>query len=496
MFHPFLSFARTFGIYYVFLGGYILTYRLSPMHPLAGYPGPLLAKVSKIWIVFHGRDGNQHRVIQDLHRTYGDVVRIGPNELSFANAFAIMPLMGTTGAAKGPNWQGRTLFAPIPSLVSLRDNAIHARRRKPWSRAMSTSALKEYQIVIAQRSAQFVETLLDQKGQVDLSERISFYTWDFMSDMAFGGGSEMMRDGDVDGYWKLLEDGLSLAFLLDHLPWIGYYIRNIPGVGEDLKRMRAMGIERATVRANAGSHSKDLFYYLSNEDGADKVSPPRPTIISDGILAIIAGSDTTSSILSIAFYHLLLLPEVYEKLQSEIDTYYPEGEDTFDTKHHSKMSYLDAVLNETLRMYPVIPSGSQRTFTEGEGGRMIGPYFVPNHTQVRVPNYTLHHDPRYFHPNPDTFWPERWLIAEGLIRKPEVPFIHDMNAFIPFSFGPANCVGKNLAMLEMKMLLCHSIQKLRFRFADGFDPTGWENGLKDYFTLRRAKLPVVVESRA
>ena len=74
-----------------------------------------------------------------------------------------------------------------------------------------------------------------------------------------------------------------------------------------------------------------------------------------------------------------------------------------------------------------------------------------------IPPYALHRDPRYFSPMPDEFWPERWLVADGLLPAP-VGFAHSPNALLAFSHGPANCVGKNLALMEIHMVVCGIVQ--------------------------------------
>lgn len=108
----------------------ILAYRLSPWHPLARYPGPLLCKATKIYWAVVNRNGNQHKLVAALHERYGDIVRIGaclslrnhsaplqffrwdlipsllffstgPNEVSVINPSAIDPLMGPSGQPKG-----------------------------------------------------------------------------------------------------------------------------------------------------------------------------------------------------------------------------------------------------------------------------------------------------------------------------------------------------------------------------------------------------------
>lgn len=115
----------------------------------------------------------------------------------------------------------------------------------------------------------------------------------------------------------------------------------------------------------------------------------------------------------------------------------------------------------------------------------------------------MQRDPRNFSPLPDSFWPERWLIAEGLQSFSSLPeaqtyqgeFIHNSTAFVPFSHGPYNCVGKNLAMLEMKMLLCHTVQQLEFSIDEKWDVNEWEKEMYDFFVMKKGKLPVVVSLR-
>ena len=119
--------------------------------------------------------------------------------------------------------------------------------------------------------------------------------------------------------------------------------------------------------------------------------------------------------------------------------------------------------------------------------------FIPEGTATRVHFWSVHRDARNFS-YPETFWPERWLIAEGLEPSGE-KIVHNPNAFVPFSFGPYNCVGKNIAMQEMRVLICHLIQKLRFRIADPSDFAKFEREAKDQFVYVVGELRVVVERR-
>ena len=77
----------------------------------------------------------------------------------------------------------------------------------------------------------------------------------------------------------------------------------------------------------------------------------------------------------------------------------------------------------------------------------------------------------------------------------EMAFVHNDGAFIPFSHGPANCVGKQLAMQEMRTVLCAIVQRIRLRPVKGWRLEEYDRGFKDYFVTVRGELPALVETR-
>lgn len=123
---------------------------------------------------------------------------------------------------------------------------------------------------------------------------------------------------------------------------------------------------------------------------------------------------------------------------------------------------------------------------------LIDRIWVPEGTGVYVPPYVYHRDPRYFSPDPDVFMPERWLKS----KKEDPSVTMNANAFLAFSAGPANCVGKPLGLLEMRVALASLVQAFDFSFADGWDSDEWEEGLKDHLVLTRGELPLRLMRRA
>jgi hypothetical protein len=98
-----IIFVQNLVLYLLFLGTSITLYRLSPFHPLAKYPGPVLARVSRLWATYTAIQGHQHIVSHELFELYGDVVRTGPDHLIIRDASAIPVVLGTkAGWSRGP----------------------------------------------------------------------------------------------------------------------------------------------------------------------------------------------------------------------------------------------------------------------------------------------------------------------------------------------------------------------------------------------------------
>lgn len=120
---------------------------------------------------------------------------------------------------------------------------------------------------------------------------------------------------------------------------------------------------------------------------------------------------------------------------------------------------------------------------------ILPPSFIPEDTQIYIPPYSLHRSAEYFSPSPDKFDPDRWLRDQ----KPDE--VLNVAAFIPFSYGAANCVGKSLAWREMLMVTSTLVKKFDIRFADGFQSENWLGNLRDVFITSIGGPLLVVISR-
>lgn len=119
--------------------------------------------------------------------------------------------------------------------------------------------------------------------------------------------------------------------------------------------------------------------------------------------------------------------------------------------------------------------------------------YVPEGTTVSIHTYSLHRDERYFSPDPNKFWPERWLDDPEIIGRKDFRLVRE--AWMPFSFGPTMCIGKYLAYQEIRIVVSLLMQKLDFELAKGWDHSSWERELRDHTTMATGALMVTVKPR-
>jgi hypothetical protein len=113
---------------------------------------------------------------------------------------------------------------------------------------------------------------------------------------------------------------------------------------------------------------------------------------------------------------------------------------------------------------------------------------IPEWTQIALHTYSIHRDARYFH-TPDAFLPERWFSKGAPAGE------HNTAAFFPFSYGPTICAGKNMALMEMRMVLCWILRDFRFSRAPGVVYEEWEAKIQDWFVVHHEPLLVSVSHR-
>ncbi|XP_063958640.1 cytochrome P450 3A24-like isoform X2 [Lytechinus pictus] len=171
-------------------------------------------------------------------------------------------------------------------------------------------------------------------------------------------------------------------------------------------------------------------------------------IFAQALLFFAGGYDTTSLTLGFLAYSLATNPDIQDQLIKEVDEMTPTR-DSVDYNAVAKMSLLDMVVCETLRLYPPAVVGERCC---GETHTVRG-LTIEKGSQIFYSMYNIHRDPSLW-PEPEKFDPSRFSKQNRANRHPM--------AWIPFGAGPRNCIGMRFALMEIKMATVRILQKFRF----------------------------------
>lgn len=173
---------------------------------------------------------------------------------------------------------------------------------------------------------------------------------------------------------------------------------------------------------------------------------------------ILKGFETSSSTLSFCLFELARHPEILKKLHDEIDEVLSTSPEGFTYENLWQMKYLDCCINETLRLYPVVPF-MFRTVTkdyEIPDSNLV----IPKGHSVFIPTLGHHRDPEIYD-NPSEFRPERFLNSSTGSSSPIEGLF-----YLPFGDGPRNCIGMRLGLLTVKLGLVKALSKFNFELSD------------------------------
>lgn len=144
----------------------------------------------------------------------------------------------------------------------------------------------------------------------------------------------------------------------------------------------------------------------------------------DARVVIIAGSETTATTLAAVLFYLCKYPEIYRKLQADVDAALPASE-SWSYEKAKTVTFIDDLVNETLRLKPAIMSGGYRVTPPQ--GMQVDEHFIPGNTNVFVPTQLIQTDERYW-PRGHEFIPERFSSKSSDLRNENAPFM-------PFTLG-------------------------------------------------------------
>ena len=217
------------------------------------------------------------------------------------------------------------------------------------------------------------------------------------------------------------------------------YERDVATVHRFLDRLVEGAFARHAARKTGAADTKSGRYIFADE--LINRNPNRDWIRGELLNILLAGRDTTASLLSNVWFEMAKRPDIFANLKAEIDALLPGGlagrsPPTYEQLKNAK--YLRAVLNESLRLYPLVPGNAREaqadtTLPRGGGADGQSPFFVAKGDIIGWSLYTMHRRKDLFGEDAEEFRPERWLGEKGLRPSWE---------YLPFNGGPRICLGR------------------------------------------------------
>ncbi|KAK4506313.1 hypothetical protein PRZ48_000043 [Zasmidium cellare] len=451
-----------------FLGILRIFYALF-ISPHKDIPGPLLARFTRLWELRQMIRGDSHETIVNLHKEHGPIVRLAPNRYSFNTLEAQKKIYAHGGDFNKTNYYNAAEDPERPNLFSLKDETIHADRRKKLSNLYSMSSLVSYEDAVDRMNAVCIRKFkeMSERGkQVLIPEFMQCYAFDVIGEITLDKNFGMMeKEGDVDGLIELVHmliryQGVVGIMPEFHLPI--FRIGNMLGsksanTMEQIAKSQ-MDKHRGSVIEKENPRRDPFVTKLLRLESAGKVEYEH--MLDSMASNIAAGSDTTAITLSAALYYLYRNHRILEALRKEIDDFAADGKisDPVSFKEAQSMPYLQAVIMETLRLHSAVGYIYPRRVPKG--GVDLSGRFFPEGTEVGVSAWALHRNPDVYGEDAEDFRPERFLNSDSKNTAAQ------LGGSFAFGAGARTCIGKNISLLEMCKVLPQIARQFDLVFVD------------------------------
>ncbi|KAK2735885.1 hypothetical protein FQN57_001091 [Myotisia sp. PD_48] len=375
---------------------------------------------------------------------FSSTVIYPPRELSFNSSTALLDIYN----ANSPCFRGN-VYGPADkpdewNVNSTHDKMLHRSRRRLWDKTFSTKALNEYYSRVVDQAQKLVDRIGERRSApLSVEDILNCFVIDVIGGVGFGQELETLKTGSS----PILPVKAFAPFFVyswKYRGWSGYYANFFYVV----VCLIIMGWHEV-------SHKPDICQYITLKE-SDGVVVSDGVVLSDVISLTVAGGHTSSMAITNTLYNLVKHPKYIRLLRTKIEELFQRtGKSLNDqlknithTQLASMIPLLEAVINESLRLYPILPAGLERVTPED--GMTIDGQYIPDNIAVSVPSWTYCRNPLLF-PCPNEFIPERWLenddgVSEHIKVSKDVPFY-------PFSTGRDSCAGRMLALMELRLVL-------------------------------------------
>lgn len=430
--------------------------------PLSRIPGPKLYAVTK-WRLARDDWGRRTRTINSLHKRYGPVVRIGPNEVHFNSITALRTIYGAGSGFERNRFYSMFDVYGRRNLFTFFGVPEHAKRKRLLAHTYSKSAITNGHpaTIVADKIRDFLRILsdTDQSDGLEIFSMLHYYSLDVITTFLYG----TREIGATTALKGTPEHRILLGDIMDHarrrLSWFAVHMPSLVAwlytrIGVTEKVIRPiLPMQKPATYSSIRSHARLAMERFRDADGDTRLKAQdsiiarlwkvRDTaglddldVASECADHLLAGIDTTSDTLMFLIW-VLSLPQhahIQSRFIDECKSIDASSikDGVVDLDVADRLPYFNAVIKETLRLYAPLPASEPRT---SPVDTIVNGYSMPRGTVCSMAPYSLHRNAEVF-PDPLQWKPERWLKADG------DPALAEMKKWWwPFSSGARMCIG-------------------------------------------------------
>ncbi|PGH08839.1 hypothetical protein AJ79_05843 [Helicocarpus griseus UAMH5409] len=431
-------------------------------HPLSSFPGPKLGTLTRFYKAYI--DGSPSKsfvhALKEFHGKYGDVVRVGPNELHFSDPSAYFDIYNPSN-----RWdKEETLyhsFGEDRSSFGFLTYKEAKERRDLLARRFSKKAVHEVQDIVQEKVEELCASFERncKTGPINLFYAFRCMSTDVITYLCFGKSIDAVHAPKHEApIVKAMDASLAAFVCFKHSPLYKNMIMKCPpnlskiispataGL-VDLQVLLRKQIEEITNDPSELAklpHSQTVYHeLLSPEAYHSGTVPSSESLYEEAQALLFGGADTTGTTLMHGSFYILTLSDVYRRLKAELLQAWPDLDQPPRLSVLEKLPYLTAVIKESMRMSPGVASPLPRVVPAA--GATISGKFVPGGTVVEMSSQFVHRNESVFE-KPNDFIPDRWMGDNGQRLD---------KWLVNFSRGPRQCLGRELAWAELYLCFAH-----------------------------------------
>ncbi|KAK0616497.1 cytochrome P450 [Immersiella caudata] len=477
-----------------------LSTTLTSYFRLRNIPGPPLASLSYLWILLKMQSRQMHRIAISTQRRYGPIVRIGPNEVLVYDPETLWHINAPRSGYGRGGWYEGMRFDPYGhNLFSEPDTALHDARKAQISAAFTARGGIDFEGVVNAHVAVLVD-LLERKyagnsgsgKAMDFGITVKYFSTDVTTHACLGkpwGDLPTETDmfhfiEDADAFTPFMHCVGVVPFLRSFFASRAFLFVAGPKVTDKRGLGQFLGEANREVEKRFRDGAKGRSYQRDMLDDWIKRGLTPAECRREAALQVPAGTETISTIIRGTMLYLLTSPLVYRKLKDEIAAAIKSGRISSPVTNDEakQLPYLQAVLNEGMRMVPATTIGFSKRVPKG--GDTICGKFVPGGTDVMVNFCEMVRNRKVFGEDADAFRPERFLECDDVMRSRMLKVVD-----LSFGHGRWMCVGKALAWMELNKLFVELLRKFDFQIVNPEEP--WECHSTTSFHIEKFWIRVV-----